>query len=70
MNLLDGARDSDPYPVLTQPESVCVSWHKNTMVKWYSLQGSSEPVPLTDRVEGQELNDTLSFERKHILEKE
>ena len=39
------------------------------MAKWYPLQGSSESVPLTGRVEGQKLKDTLSLERKHILEK-
>ena len=39
------------------------------MAKWYPLQGSSEPVPLTDRAEGQQLKDTLSLERKHFLEK-
>ena len=53
-NLLDGTRHSDPYPVLTEPESVCASWHKDTMTKWYPFQGSSEPVLLTGRAEGQE----------------
>ena len=65
-NLLDGTRHSDPYPVLTEPESVCASWHKDTMAKWYPMQGFSEPVPLT---EGQELEHMLSIKRKH-LEKE
>ena len=53
-NLPDETRHSDPYPVLTEPESVCASWHKDIIAKWYPLQGSSEPVPLT----GQELNKT------------
>ena len=73
-NLLDGTRHIDPYPVLTEPESVCASWHKDTMAKWYPLllkdtmakwyplQESSEPVPLAGRVEGQKLKHALSFE--------
>ena len=36
------------------------------MDKWYLWQGTSEPVPLTGRVEGQELKHTLSFEQKHF----
>ena len=65
-NLLDGTRHCDPYPVLTEPESACALWHKDTMAKWYSLQESSQPVPLTGRVEGQESKHTLSFEGKHF----
>ena len=34
------------------------------MAKWYFLQGSSEPVPITGRVERQDLKHTLSFEWK------
>ena len=49
-NLLDGTRHSDPYPVLTEPESVYASWQKDTMAKWYPLQRSSEPLPFTGRV--------------------
>ena len=43
------------------------------MIQWPSgipLQESSEPVPLAGRVGGQELKHTLSFEQKHVLDKE
>ena len=65
-NLLDETRHSDPYPVLIELQSVCASWHKDIMAKWYPLQGSSEPVPPTGRAEGQELKHTLSIERKQF----
>ena len=61
-SLLNGTRHSDSYLVLTEPESVCVSWHKDIMAKWYSLQGPSEPVPLASMVK--------SFKRKHVSENE
>ena len=61
-NLLDGTRHSDSYLVLTEPESVGASWHKDIMAKYYSLQGSSELVPLASRVK--------SFEGKHFSENE
>ena len=61
-NLLDGTGHGDPYPVLTELESVCASWHKDTMARWYPWQGSSEP-------EQQELKHTLSFEQKTYFRK-
>ena len=45
-----------------EPESVCASWHKDTVAKWYPLQGSNELVPLNGKVEGHELKHTLLFE--------
>ena len=36
------------------------------MIQW----PSGIPVPFAGRVEGQELKHTLSFERKHVLDKE
>ena len=35
----NGARHRDPYSVLTKLESVCASWHKDTMAKLVSLAG-------------------------------
>ena len=48
--------NNDSYLVLTEAESVCASWHKDIMAKWYSLQGPSEPVLLASRVKSSKEN--------------